>query len=90
MGITPFLAVEKGRSTASKRRKTKILLKMKDDIFIRIMARFPRWEPRHCLLSSKTNSTVPTYADEFVFAKYTYLFRSLFLRVEVPRHAEKE
>ncbi len=65
--------IEKGRSTASKRRKTKILLKMKDNISIRIMARISSREPRHYLLSTNTNSTVPTYADEFVFVEYTYL-----------------
>ncbi len=89
-----FQTVEKGRSTASKRRKTKILFKMEDNISIRIKARISSREPRHCLLSTNTNSTVPTYANEFVFAEYTYLLSKSTQRVEVfarrahRRHAE--
>ena len=41
------------------------------------MERFPLGKPLHCLLPTNTNSTVRQYADEFVFVKYPYLFRSL-------------
>ena len=40
------------------------------------MVQFSSRKPHHCLLLTNTNSTVPEYADEFVFVKYAYLFQS--------------
>jgi len=54
-----------------------------------MMARFSSRKPHHCSLLTNTNSTVPVYADEFVFVKYTYLLSKSTLRVEVSRHAER-
>ncbi len=51
------------------------------------MVRFPSRKPHHCLLLTNTNSTVPPYADEFVFVKYPYLLSKSTQRVEVFRHA---
>ena len=50
------------------------------------MVRFSRRKPHHCLLLTNTNSTVPEYADEFVFVKYTYLLSKSTPRVEVSTH----
>ena len=41
-----------------------------------------------CLFSSNTTSTVSTYADEFVFGKFTFLFPRLPACRQVYRHAE--
>ena len=48
----------------------------------KITVRFSSREPHRCLLFKNTNSTVPLYADEFVFLKYTYLLSKSPQRVE--------
>ncbi|MBR0366190.1 MAG: hypothetical protein IJH94_05255, partial [Clostridia bacterium] len=45
---------------------------------------------RFYALFAKTNSTVPTYADEFVFAKSSLIFDSLPACRQICLHAEPE